>query len=42
MDQVKAILVEVVVYFLRVLEYFNFEGVDAEGFETWLNEQLSK
>ena len=41
MDQVKAILKEVVIYFLQVLEYFEFDGVDAEGFAAWLDEKLA-
>ena len=42
MDKFTAILEEIVIYFLKVLEYFKFEGVDVEGFEAWLEEQKNK
>ena len=37
----KAIIEAIVIYFLQVLEYFKFEGVDADGFQAWLDEKLN-
>ncbi len=42
MDQFKAIVEAIVIYFLQVLEYFEFEGVDVDGFTAWLEEQKNK
>ena len=36
MDKVKAIVENLILYFLKVLAYFEFEGVDVKGFEDWM------